>query len=247
MKAEIINCTQDALELLVYTKSGRLEEGASYMDVVKMPKEEKMDHLSYMMDTIKGAFEFIHYAFDISDVSRAFTHQLVRTRTASFQQQSQRTVKLENPSYTMTTDHPSFENAALYSFDQYSKMMEDGVPAQDARGILPTNVHTKILVSVNLRTLSDMASLRLCKRTQGEYQDVFKAMVKEVLAIHPWAEPLLKPHCVKLGVCAFPRYTKCPVQKFTLKLTEKQQVALEDAWATTIHEAVPVVKNGVTM
>jgi len=247
MKVKLIDATLNALDLLVYTKSGRLEEGTEFEDVINMPTEEKNEHLSYMMDTIKGAFEFVHYTFDISEVSRAFTHQLVRTRTASFQQQSQRTVKLEKPSYTMTSDHELFEDAALHSFDCYQEMLEDGIPAQDARGILPTNVHTKILVSVNLRTLSDMASMRLCTRTQGEYQDVFKAMVKQVLSVHPWAEPLLKPHCVKLGVCAFPRYKECPVQKYTLKLTEKQQCALEEAWEATDHVAVPVVKNGVTM
>jgi hypothetical protein len=89
-----------------------------------------------------------------------------------------------------------------------------------------------------------MALLRLCTRTQGEYQKVFKEMVAEIIRVHPWAERFLKVHCVWYGTCAFPRYTACPMQEHTHK---PDRDALQAKFDLIEHEAVPVAKNGRTM
>ena len=68
-----------------------------------------------------------------------------------------------------------------------------GINAEDARGVLPTNIHTNIVAKFTLRTLHEMAKSRLSPRAQGEYQEVFKLMVEEVVKKHPWAEPFLTP------------------------------------------------------
>ncbi len=247
MKVKLINFTRGALDLLILTKSGRLDTGTNIEEIMMWTHEKKLDHLSYMMDTIKTSFEFVDYVFDISEVSRTFTHQVVRTRTAGFQQESQRAVDVRDHDYIKTTDHPSYKKVVEMSLEEYAKMIDDGVHVQDAREILPPAIHTRIFVKANLRTLSNMAELRLCKRTQGQYQEVFKEMVEQVLLWHPWAAPLLKVHCVKYGICAFPRYTKCPVQKHCLdpKLVREK---VEEVWSKSNHVANPVVnKNGVTM
>ncbi len=85
---EIVQHTEDALNLLVYSKSGRLVPGTTFEDVKKMGIDKKREHLEYMFDTIQTSFEFVHFTFDIKNVSRAFTHQLVRTREAAYQQQA---------------------------------------------------------------------------------------------------------------------------------------------------------------
>ena len=244
---DLINYTTSALELLIYTKSGRLKTGTKLFDILEWPYEKKMEHLSYMMDTIQTSFEFVDYVFEIKNVSRAFTHQLVRTRTASFQQQSQRTVDARNFTYLQSTDDPRYQLIADSSLDVYGKMIDDGVAVQDARGILPIAVHTEIIIKANLRTLSQMAELRLCKRAAGEYQSVFKKMVDTVLNIHPWAEPLLKVYCVKTGICYFPRYDKCPIQKYCLNPQSITPI-IQKAWEENNHVANPVVnKDGMTM
>lgn len=247
ISVEIINPAPNQLEALILTKSGRLATGSTFDDVMAMSEEEKMEHLSYMLDTIKTSFEFVDYMFQIKGVSRAFTHQFVRTRTASFQQESQRTVDASDNGYLVTTDHPAYKKAADIAFELYEDMICDGVNVQDARGILPTATFTTIYAKANLRTLSQMADMRLCKRTEGEYQDVFKEMVKAILAIHPWADTLLKPHCVRTATCAFPRYTKCPVQAFCIKPWEFRD-KIEEVWSRSTHVAAPKVnKNGGTM
>jgi len=248
-EVKLIDATNYALEVLIYTKSGRLATGTT-LDEIKYDWDysKKLEHLSYMMDTIKSSFEFVDYIFEIKNVSRAFTHQLVRTRTASFQQQSQRTVDARNFTYMKSTDHPGYEKAFELSLEEYGKMLDSGVPVQDARGVLGTGIHTSIFVKGNLRTLSNMAELRLCKRAEGEYQSVFKKMIELVLDIHPWAKPLLTCYCVRTGICYFPRYDKCPVQRYTMKISSEYKMRIEEVWADTDHVANPKTNtDGMTM
>ena len=60
-KVEIINYTQNALDILVFTKSARLKPKSSFNDIVNMSMQEKLEHLEYMMDAIKTSFEFVDY------------------------------------------------------------------------------------------------------------------------------------------------------------------------------------------
>lgn len=246
-KVTLVNYTQDALELLVFTKSGRLKPGTTFNDIKCLSEHEKLEHWKYMMDTIQTSFEFVDYTFQIKNVSRAFTHQLVRTRTASFQQQAMRVVDARDFKYLVSTDNPKYQEAADNCFELYGEMLDEGVDTQDARGILPTAVHTEIFMKANLRTLANMAELRLCKRAEGEYQKVFKKIIEEVVIVHPWTAPLLKVYCVKYGICAFPRYTECPVQEFCIDPKEVRPV-IEAAWESTNHVAAPKAnKDAMTM
>lgn len=246
-EVKIVNHTIGALELLIYTKSGRLATWTTLEEIHNWNYETKLEHLGYMMDTIKSSFEFVDYTFEIKNVSRAFTHQLVRTRTASFQQQAMRVVDARDFNYLVSTDKEHYEYSIQGALNTYGALIDDGVQVQDARGVLPIAIHTEIFIKANLRTLSNMAELRLCKRAEGEYQSVFKKMVAEVLCIHPWAAPLLKVYCVKYGICAFPRYNKCPIQAYCYK-PEKIRNTIEAQWGKHNHVANPVAnKDGMTM
>jgi len=72
--------------------------------------------------------------------------------------------------------------------EAYSTLIEMGAKIEDARGVLPTNIHTNIVASFNLRNLCEMARKRSSSRTQGEYRDVLDAMVQRVQEAHPWTE-----------------------------------------------------------
>lgn len=201
MKVELISYTDDAVNLLLFTKNTRLmNDDDAYAQIADWSEEKKQEELDYMLKTIRSSWEFIDYTFNIRDVSRGFTHQFVRTRQASYAQQSQRTVDMEGFTY-YTPDRYNNNEYAKLLYDQtmelinmrYQQLREMGIPAEDARGILPTNIHTNIVAKFNLRTLSEMAKSRLSPRAQGEYQEVFKLMVAEVVAVHPWAEAFLTP------------------------------------------------------
>ena len=201
MKVKLINATSDAVNLLLFTKNTRLmNDEDAYEKVSQWDDEKKQAELDYMLQTIRSSWEFIDYTFDIRDVTRGFTHQFVRTRQGSYAQQSQRTVDMQGFGYYMPPRISENEHARLiYNTamqvinDQYQALRSLDIPAEDARGILPTNIHTNIVAKFNLRTLSEMAKSRLSPRAQGEYQEVFKLMVDEVVKEHPWAEPFLTP------------------------------------------------------
>ncbi len=177
-----------------------MNDDDAYEKVSQWDDEKKQAELDYMLNTIRSSWEFIEYTFDVREVSRGFTHQFVRTRQASYAQQSQRTVDMQGFSYytppRIMNDFEArliYDNAMKVINDQYQALRSLDIPAEDARGILPTNIHTNIVAKFNLRTLSEMAKARLSPRAQGEYQETFKLMVKEVVRVHPWAEPFLTP------------------------------------------------------
>jgi flavin-dependent thymidylate synthase len=200
MKVKLVNYTQNAKDLLLFTKNTRLMNmGDAYYQIAHWPEEKKQVELDYMLQTIKSSWEFVDYTFEIRDVTRAFTHQFVRTRTGSFAQQSQRTVDMSGfDYYTPETIKQSPRAKELYDdimfeINQAYQLLMEYVPVEDARGILPTNIHTNIVAKFNLRTLHETAKSRLSPRAQGEYQEVFKKMVECVVEVHPWAEPFLTP------------------------------------------------------
>lgn len=247
MKIELINNTPYSLETLLYTKNTRLQGDQSFDDVCNWPIEKKFEHLAYMMDTIQSSWEFVDYTFRISGVTRAFTHQLVRTRTASFAQESQRTVDVRDHDVINPSGEQLFDFHADRVMEGYAECVEQGMAVQDARGLLPTNVETSIIMKLNLRTMHDMGLLRLCTRTQGEYQKVFKKMCDEVCRVHPWAAQFIKVHCAWYGSCAFPRFKDCPVKwEQSDEHDDQRKMKYEGRWLEVDFEAVPVAKDGKT-
>lgn len=202
MKVTLINYTQDAEDVLLFTKNTRLGLTPGLMEAIKsMTPEEKLQDLMYMANTIPSSWEFVHYTFLVEDASRAYTHQQVRTRAASYAQQSMRVVGMNEFGYVYSDrvlENPRalvIVNEALDAIKSAYKELtqEEGIPTEDARGILPTNIATNIVCGFNLRTMAEIAASRSGGRTQQEYQRVVQAMCDAVLEVHPWAEHFLFP------------------------------------------------------
>lgn len=251
MKIELIDYQEDALSILLYTKNTRLQGVSTLAEVKAWPMEKKLEELAYMRDTIKSSWEFATYIFEIKDVTRAFTHQLVRTRQASYAQESFRSGDASAHGW-LTPNHEAaglFDETCEFAFDQYNTLVENRMPRQDARGVIPTNALTNIIMKVDLRTLHNMAEIRLCTRTQGEYQNIFREMRKRVIEVHPWAEDFIQVFCANHGTCCFPRYDACPIKKYTvddidLKAAKNE---IKFAWEHERHEAIVESKNGRSM
>lgn len=201
MFVQLINYTPNAVETLIFTKQTRLEmTPGGWLDVFNMTHEEKMAQLDYMSNTIPSSWEFVDYIFCITGVSRAFTHQFVRTRTNSYAQQSMRVTNMEGFDYITAPGikesaglRMHYEHAMREINAMYQSLIAMGAPIEDARGILPTNISTNIVAKINLRTMAELARSRSGGRTQGEYREVVDAMVDCVLSEHPWAEKFLYP------------------------------------------------------
>lgn len=263
MKVELIRYTQDALDLLLETKNTRM----TGKPVSEMTESEKQEHWRYMLDTIKSPFDFVDYIFDITAVSKNMTHQMVRTRTGAYQERTSRAQESSafdairpaafehTESFGAMEDHADQQNLAelwddaMATIDaMYQELRAAGAEIQDARAVLPSNMQTHIMAKFNLRTLQQMASNRLCTRTQGEYQEVFRAMVAEVLKVHPWANPLLQPQCIGMGKCAFPRHGKahCPWYRNWMDTTAQQEELRIQFWSAMPITNNPVAKDGVS-
>lgn len=189
-----------AARLLAYAKNTRLQQGAVSQEFfAKMSEESLLAELDYIAKTIRSSWEFVDATFQIEDVTRAFTHQLVRTRTGSYAQQSQRSVNMENFSAEMpnsidTEDKRQDWNTAIEVIQEvYQSLHKQGVPTQDCRGLLPTNVHTNIIAKFNLRTLADLVAKRSNPRAQGEYERVVNEMERLVMEVMPWTKGFLRP------------------------------------------------------
>jgi len=156
-----------------------------------------------------STIEHIQVSFAISNVSRACTHQLVRHRHASFSQKSQRYVK-EKGQFDFLIPPTILKNEELKTkyetfmgkiSEFYTELTEAGIPAEDARFILPNAASSSMVVSMNLRELIHIANLRLCTRAQDEIRTLVRLMCAELVKEEPWLKPYLVPKCEKLGFC----------------------------------------------
>lgn len=157
-----------------------------------------------------STLEHASYTFAIDGVSRALTHQLVRHRMASFNQQSQRYVKSDEslefikPDTIASNPEQSeiFDKAVQAAMDAYRALTEAGVPAEDARYLLPNAAETKIVVTMNIRELLHFFEVRCCNRAQWEIQDLALKMLDLVRPTAPFifldaGAPCIKGPCIE--------------------------------------------------
>jgi thymidylate synthase (FAD) len=151
-----------------------------------------------MSKTIPSSWEFVDYTFMLEDVTRALTHQLVRTRTASYAQQTMQILDVRGFGYEVG---PSLEKnaqaAKLYVScmedinETYKTLVDMGVDIEDARGVLPTHIHTNIVMKASLRTYVDLFHSRISPRNYGAIANLCRMMRDKILEVHPWARVFL--------------------------------------------------------
>jgi flavin-dependent thymidylate synthase len=191
-----------AASLLIFTKQTRLTMNPGLLEeIAAWPAEKKLAELEYMSNSIPSSWEFVSYTFMIENVSRGFSHQFVRSRTCSFAQQSMRVTRMdEGPGWDYLTG-PTIANGgddqllnSIYSntmdgiSEAYKSLIRHGAAIEDARGVLPTNILTNIVMKCNMRTFVELVRKRSSSRTQGEYRNVLEAMKAAVRAVHPWID-----------------------------------------------------------
>jgi len=152
--------------------------------------------------------EHASFTFAISDVSRSLTHQLVRHRIASYSQQSQRYVNLTEPNYVIPPSivknkkmRRAYEETMRSIWDQYNKLLEMGIPAEDSRYVLPNATCTNIMVTMNARSLLNFFELRCCLHAQWEIRQCANRMLTEVKKVAPIIFKHAGPACKTRQVC----------------------------------------------
>ncbi|MEZ4601517.1 MAG: FAD-dependent thymidylate synthase [Syntrophotaleaceae bacterium] len=142
-----------------------------------------------------SVLEHASFTFGIEGISRACSHQLVRHRLASYSQQSQRYVSHKELFAAVTPPSISEKPDLLQRYDAlleeihllYRDLLEAGIPAEDARFVLPNAAQTKLVMTMNARELLHFFGLRCCRRAQWEIRE----MATEMLRLARTAAPLL--------------------------------------------------------
>jgi len=152
----------------------------------------------------QSVLEHASFTFGIEGISRVTSHQLVRHRVASYSQQSQRYVSHKERFSVVTPPtiaaDPGYaalfeaQIAALHS--AYAALVEAGVPAEDARYLLPNATETKILVTMNARELLHFFGVRCCERAQWEIRAMAIEMLKLVRPVAPTIFKKAGPGCL---------------------------------------------------
>ncbi len=142
-----------------------------------------------------SVLEHASFTFGIEGISRACSHQLVRHRIASFSQQSQRYVSHKKRFAAVTppsiASRPVLKEryeALMEELHQvYGELLDEGIPAEDARFLLPNAAETKLVMTMNARELWHFFGLRCCRRAQWE----IRAMAKDMLRLVRRAAPVI--------------------------------------------------------
>ena len=203
-KVELISHTISPVRVIATV--ARTFEGELSTELTSMSYENKV--LEQLQKTeLQGPLEMVNFVWLISDVTRAFTHQIVRYRIGtSFSQESLRfSNKTDAKVLDTTGGNDDYLLSVQCALRSYHNMVESGVPIQDARGILPTNILTSLFFSCSLRTLINIYRQRVCEQAQhGEWEVVLGKMKKLIEhRIDPRLAGLLKMSCEDGGKCLF--------------------------------------------
>lgn len=238
MKVQLIRYTPDGEKLiascakLCYSKSGideienNLTDERVYSFIAQL---NEMHH--------ESPLEHISFTFAIEGVSRVLTHQLVRHRIASYSQQSQRYVKFDDFEYIIPpaiNEDDEAKNIFVHqmnsAMEAYEKITEilmkkhrvagqqkgvEKVAIEDARYVFPNAAATKIVVTMNARTLIHFFKHRCCRRAQWEIRELATQMLILVKEVYPSLFKGQGPSCL---------HGSCPEGKMTCgKQTEVKE------------------------
>lgn len=215
MRVEILAATGDPIAVIYkacrtcYSPAGP----------INMKIKSRDDMLALISETMKSGhhsvLEHVSFTLAIDGVSRALTHQLVRHRLASYSQQSQRYVNYAKTSETTDVNfiepktilknqvaHDAYQELLEQVKKTYKLLAESGIPAEDARYVLPNATETKLVMTMNYRELLNVSAVRLCFRAQWEILDMFKKIKQEITKIDPFLGSKLLPKCQHAGYCS---------------------------------------------
>lgn len=202
-QVQLLSCNSDPLGSVA--AAAKAYVGEFVTSLAEITDDERRYYLEQMQRTaLAMPLESVHFQFHISGVTRGFTHQMVRQRTAAYSQESTRFAVKDGaalpvglpPSIAGTEggqplgaeyskaewQRNVWDECVEHIGQAYLHLVESGMPAEDARGLLPTNLLTQINYHTNLRNFLDEGGKRLCTQAQFEWRVVFAKMLEAIRA-----------------------------------------------------------------
>lgn len=212
IKVHLLWMTPDPLGAVA--AMAKMYKGEVVRSLSDVTHAERREYMAEMMKTkLKAPLEAVKLHFMVEGVTRSFTHQMVRQRTAVYAQESLRFAVKEDMSEGVALPPSLFGTAgddddlsmtdprfstreqemrdrwddAIDNIDHaYNKLIEMGMPAEDARGLLPHNITTRLNYVTDLRALQDHAGNRLCTQAQFEWRAFFTALISAMREYNPY-------------------------------------------------------------
>lgn len=143
--------------------------------------------------------------FLVEGVSRVLLAQITRHRLASFSVQSQRytgvkPVWIVPPQVAAKGFKLSYLDSCDRDYQLFCDMVRCGVPAEDARYLIPQGVACNLMLTMNLRELRHFFSLRCCNKAQWEIRALADEMLQLCYEKAPVIFAIAGPGCVR-GEC----------------------------------------------
>ena len=189
-----------------------------------LSEETNKEFLDKLPQAHQSPFEHVTFTFGIEGVSRAFLSQMTRHRIASYSVQSQRYVNLKDTfeyiippeiqddeeclkifNETIAREKWAYNTLSNKLKDKYiingmSEIQAEKKAIEDARFILPNASETKMIVTMNIRSLYNFFALRCCNNAQWEIREVANEMLKICKEVSPTLFKNAGASCVR-GKC----------------------------------------------
>jgi len=198
----------------------RVEDG-------RISRPKMLEFLERWLPTGHGSpKQQLNFTFGLSGMSRVTSHQFVRHHIGIvFDQQSQRYVEFKNADFPYVVPPTWVKNGMLDRYVAlmseaavlYREAVEAGIPAEDARYVLPHSAATNIQFTANFEEILHIADQRLCTRAQWEIRHFWSKVRVEVGKAAPELKKFIQPKCgqYRMGYCdeAFEHYQACPLSR----------------------------------
>ena len=161
-------------------------------ELLAKPGYEKDLIAKAIRDKTFDVIEHAVFMFEIEGISRICSHQLVRHRIASYDQESQRFSAVEKEDFVVPNSirgNPEalkiYEDVLMSSVEAFKKMKELEVPKEDARFVLPQSIGTKLVITANARSLMHFFWQRTASQAQWEIRELAEMMLVECKKVAP--------------------------------------------------------------
>jgi thymidylate synthase (FAD) len=184
------------IELLSYTPAGEyLIERAARVCYRSDPTPKSESGALIRKCIRRGHESVIEHAnatFLIEGISRACSHQIVRHRLASYSQESQRYVLMNEIEFVVPVSI-AINKKALEIYTKflgasqmaYLELKALEIPKEDARFVLPNATPTRIVMTANLREYRHFIKVRYAPAAQWEIQRVADVILDFLNEIFP--------------------------------------------------------------
>lgn len=209
MKVSLISYTKDPEKIIAAAVRQCYSSDSAVKIKNKLTDNERAKLIKMVIGTgHTSTIEHVSFTFAIEGVSRVLTHELVRHRIASFSQQSQRYINgknfgfIEPPTISANKEAVKLFRETIKDLgEKYQKLIDFGVPKEDARFLLPNATDVKIVVTMNARSLFNFLARRMCNRAQWEIRTMATLMHKELMKVAPKIFKYAGPTCKTEDIC----------------------------------------------